>query len=110
MSALYLFLLLTGTSVTDLDPDIWRQCYNSLGLTFALYVTVSLFVFQLSAYVLHTLPVHWPNAVPELLATLQPSNLPNIPPERTAWILLEIFTVLPEEVRAICVLRMKLLL
>lgn len=51
----------------------------------------------LSAYVLHTLPVHWPNAVPELLATLQPSNLPSIPPERTAWILLEILTVLPEE-------------
>ncbi|XP_069674561.1 importin-13 isoform X2 [Periplaneta americana] len=51
----------------------------------------------LSAYVLHTLPVHWPNAVPELLATLQPSNLPTIPPERTAWILLEILTVLPEE-------------
>ncbi|XP_021934017.1 importin-13 isoform X2 [Zootermopsis nevadensis] len=51
----------------------------------------------LSAYVLHTLPLHWPNAVPELLATFQPSNLPAIPPERTAWILLEILTVLPEE-------------
>jgi hypothetical protein len=37
------------------------------------------------------------------MATLQPSNLPDIPPERTAWILLEILTVLPEEVRAIFV-------
>jgi len=43
--------------------------------------------------------------VPELMATLQPSNLPDIPPERTAWILLEILTVLPEEVRAVCVFR-----
>jgi hypothetical protein len=39
------------------------------------------------------------------MATLQPSNLPDIPPERTAWILLEILTVLPEEVRAVCVFR-----
>jgi hypothetical protein len=39
------------------------------------------------------------------MATLQPSNLPNIPPEKTAWILLEILTVLPEEVRAIYFLR-----
>jgi hypothetical protein len=105
-----LFLLLAGTSVSDLDSNIWRQCYNYLDFKFALYIIVSLFVFQLSAYVLHTLPVHWPNAVPELLATLQPSNLPSIPPERTAWILLEILTVLPEEVRAIYVLWMKLLL
>ncbi|XP_068084761.1 importin-13 [Anabrus simplex] len=51
----------------------------------------------LSAYVLQTIPVHWPNAINELLATLQPSNLPSVPPERTAWILLEILTVLPEE-------------
>jgi hypothetical protein len=62
----------------------------------------------LSAYVLHTLPVYWPNAVPELLATLQPSNLPTIPPERTAWILLEILTVLPEEVRTLCIVSMEI--
>jgi hypothetical protein len=55
----------------------------------------------LSAYVLHTIPLHWPNAVPELLATFQPHNLPAIPSERTAWILLEILTVLPEEVMAV---------
>jgi hypothetical protein len=80
-----------------------------LQLKLTLFFTVRLlFVFQLSAYVLHTLPVHWPNAVPELMATLQPSNLPNIPPEKTAWILLEILTVLPEEVRAICVFRINI--
>lgn len=51
----------------------------------------------LSAYLLQTIPVHWPDAVNELLTTLQPSFLPSLPPERTAWILLEILTVLPEE-------------
>lgn len=92
-----------------LDQIFEGSVINSIDLKPAFYTKVSLFVFQLSAYVLHTLPVHWPNAVLELLATLQPSNLPNIPPERTAWILLEILTVLPEEVRAVYILRMKLL-
>jgi len=83
----------------------YPRSHRSLAEITTFFIGRLLFVFQLSAYVLHTLPVHWPNAVPELMATLQPSNLPDIPPERTAWILLEILTVLPEEVRAICVFR-----
>ncbi|KAK7863775.1 hypothetical protein R5R35_009581 [Gryllus longicercus] len=51
----------------------------------------------LSAYLLQTISVHWPDAIPELLSMFQPSYLPSLPPERTAWILLEVLTVLPEE-------------
>ncbi|XP_063226596.1 importin-13 isoform X2 [Bacillus rossius redtenbacheri] len=51
----------------------------------------------LTAYVFQTLTTHWPSAIPELLATFQPSNLVDLPPARTVWILLQILTVLPEE-------------
>nr|CAD7574619.1 unnamed protein product [Timema californicum] len=51
----------------------------------------------LSAYVLQTLPSDWPTAIPDLIASLQPSSFPNIPSARLAWVLLQILTVLPEE-------------
>nr|CAD7416746.1 unnamed protein product [Timema poppensis] len=53
--------------------------------------------WQLSAYVLQTLPSDWPTAIPDLIASLQPSSFPNIPSARLAWVLLQILTVLPEE-------------
>lgn len=53
--------------------------------------------FQLSAYIIHTVPNHWPNAFEELVSSFQPQHLPNIEPERVIWILLEILTVIPEE-------------
>lgn len=54
---------------------------------------------QLSAYIIHTVPVHWPKAFEELVSSFQPQHLPNVEPERVIWILLEILTVIPEEVR-----------
>ncbi|KAL1494258.1 hypothetical protein ABEB36_009882 [Hypothenemus hampei] len=51
----------------------------------------------LSAYIIHTIPTHWPNPFEELVASFQPHNLPNIESERVIWILLEILTVIPEE-------------
>ncbi|XP_066144032.1 importin-13 [Euwallacea fornicatus] len=51
----------------------------------------------LSAYVIHTIPTHWPNAFEELVSSFQPHNLPTIESERVIWILLEILTVIPEE-------------
>ncbi|EFA09709.1 importin-13 [Tribolium castaneum] len=51
----------------------------------------------LSAYIIHTVPTHWPNAFEELVSSFQPQHLPNVEPERVIWILLEILTVIPEE-------------
>ncbi|RZC40401.1 importin-13, partial [Asbolus verrucosus] len=51
----------------------------------------------LSAYIIHTVPSHWPNAFEELVSSFQPQHLPNVEPERVIWILLEILTVIPEE-------------
>lgn len=51
----------------------------------------------MSAYIIHTLPNFWPNALEELVSNFQPQNLPNIEPQRVIWILLEILTVIPEE-------------
>ncbi|KAH1009274.1 importin-13 [Dendroctonus ponderosae] len=51
----------------------------------------------LSAYIIHTIPTHWPNAFEELVSSFQPHNLPTIESERVIWILLEILTVIPEE-------------
>ncbi|XP_018334256.1 importin-13 isoform X2 [Agrilus planipennis] len=51
----------------------------------------------LSAYIIHTIPTHWPNAFEELVSSFQPNFFPNIEPERVIWILLEILTVIPEE-------------
>ncbi|XP_054276108.1 importin-13 [Macrosteles quadrilineatus] len=51
----------------------------------------------LSAFILHTTPKYWPGAIPELLGTLQPTNLPSVPPDKALWILLEVLTVIPEE-------------
>ncbi|KAF5307676.1 hypothetical protein FQR65_LT06731 [Abscondita terminalis] len=51
----------------------------------------------LSAYIIHTVPVHWPNAFEELVSSFQPRHLPNVEPERVIWILLEILSVIPEE-------------
>ncbi|KAJ8920238.1 hypothetical protein NQ315_011899 [Exocentrus adspersus] len=51
----------------------------------------------LSAYIIHTIPTHWPNAFEELVSSFQPHHLPNVEPERVVWILLEILTVIPEE-------------
>ncbi|XP_022917881.1 importin-13 [Onthophagus taurus] len=51
----------------------------------------------LSAYIIHTVPAHWPKAFEELVAGFQPQHLPNVEPERVIWILLEILTVIPEE-------------
>lgn len=52
----------------------------------------------MSAYVIHTIPNHWPNAFEELVSSFQPYHLPNVEPERVVWILLEILSVIPEEV------------
>nr|XP_023016912.1 importin-13 [Leptinotarsa decemlineata] len=51
----------------------------------------------LSAFVLHTLPTHWPSAFEDLVNGFQPQYLPNVDRERIIWILLEILTVIPEE-------------
>lgn len=51
----------------------------------------------LSAYIIHTIPNHWPEAFEELVSSFQPQYLPNVEPERVIWILLEILTVIPEE-------------
>ncbi|KAJ3642174.1 hypothetical protein Zmor_024983 [Zophobas morio] len=51
----------------------------------------------LSAYIIHTVPAHWPNAFEELVSSFQPHHLPSVEPERVIWILLEILTVIPEE-------------
>ncbi|XP_017777342.1 PREDICTED: importin-13 [Nicrophorus vespilloides] len=51
----------------------------------------------LSAYIIHTVPQHWPKAFEELVSSFQPQYLPNVEPERVIWILLEILTVIPEE-------------
>lgn len=51
----------------------------------------------LSAYIIHTVPSHWPKAFEELVSSFQPQYLPNVEPERVIWILLEILTVIPEE-------------
>uniref|UniRef100_A0A1B6C273 Importin-13 n=1 Tax=Clastoptera arizonana TaxID=38151 RepID=A0A1B6C273_9HEMI len=51
----------------------------------------------LSAYVLQTTPTHWPSAISELLSVFSSTNLPSISPDKTLWILLEVFTVIPEE-------------
>ncbi|CAG9822067.1 unnamed protein product [Phaedon cochleariae] len=51
----------------------------------------------LSAFVIHTIPTHWPKAFEELVSSFQPQYLPNVEPERVIWILLEILTVIPEE-------------
>lgn len=55
-------------------------------------------LFQLSAYIIHTVPTYWPKAFEELVSSFQPQHLPNVEPERIVWILLEILTVIPEEV------------
>lgn len=47
---------------------------------------------------IHTISNYWPNAFEELVSSFQPQNLPNIESERVIWILLEILTVIPEEV------------
>lgn len=52
----------------------------------------------MSAYIIHTVPTHWPNAFEELVASFQPHHLPNVEPERVIWILLEILADIPEEV------------
>nr|CAI5818240.1 unnamed protein product [Callosobruchus analis] len=52
----------------------------------------------LSAYIIHTIPTYWPNAFEELVSSFQPHHLPNVEPERVIWILLEILTVIPEEI------------
>ncbi|KAF7279174.1 hypothetical protein GWI33_007585 [Rhynchophorus ferrugineus] len=54
-----------------------------------------------SAYIIHTIPTHWPNAFEELVSSFQPHNLPGIESERVIWILLEILTVIPEEFQSI---------
>lgn len=51
----------------------------------------------LSAYIIHTVPSHWPKAFEELVSSFQPQYLPNVEPERVIWILLEILTVIPVE-------------
>ncbi|RZF31944.1 hypothetical protein LSTR_LSTR017608 [Laodelphax striatellus] len=51
----------------------------------------------LSAYILQTTPSYWPNAIPELLAMFQATDLQTLTPERRVWILLEVLTVIPEE-------------
>lgn len=68
-----------------------------------------MFVFQLSAFILRTTPKHWPNAIPELLFAFQPAQVPSIPPDKALWILLEVLTVIPEEVEisnVYCILKM----
>lgn len=59
---------------------------------------------QLSAYLLQTCPEKWQDALPELLVTFTPENLPQIPGDAAIWVLLEFLTVLPKEVRDIFVL------
>ncbi|KAK9501148.1 hypothetical protein O3M35_002242 [Rhynocoris fuscipes] len=51
----------------------------------------------LSTFVIQTTPRFWTNSLQDLLNLIQPGNLPNIPEERTIWILLEVLTVIPEE-------------
>lgn len=51
----------------------------------------------LSHFIIRTLPEHWTSAIPELMATFQPSNIVHLPPDRTLEVLLEMLTVLPEE-------------
>ncbi|XP_073976588.1 importin-13-like protein cdm [Rhodnius prolixus] len=51
----------------------------------------------LSAFVIQTTPRFWTNSLQDLLNIFQPGNLPNIPEERSIWILLEVLTVIPEE-------------
>lgn len=61
----------------------------------------------MSAFIIHTVPNHWPNAFEELVSSFQPHHLPGVEPERVVWILLEILTVIPEEVNH-CLLYIKL--
>ncbi|XP_013776592.1 importin-13-like [Limulus polyphemus] len=51
----------------------------------------------LSAYIIHTVSDHWPTAIADVAATVQPSHLPSLPPQQVMLILLELLTVLPEE-------------
>ncbi|KAL0277773.1 UNVERIFIED_CONTAM: hypothetical protein PYX00_004941 [Menopon gallinae] len=51
----------------------------------------------LSVYLLQTCPGKWSDALPELLVTFTPENLPQIPADAAIWVLLELLTVLPKE-------------
>lgn len=44
------------------------------------------------------MPGYWPNAIPELLAMFQSTDFQGLTPDRRVWILLEVLTVIPEEV------------
>lgn len=62
----------------------------------------------MSAYIIHTIPNHWPKAFEELVSSFQPHHLPSVEPERVIWILLEILTVVPEEVKQLRELAQKI--
>ncbi|RZF40969.1 hypothetical protein LSTR_LSTR013224 [Laodelphax striatellus] len=55
------------------------------------------FALQLSAYILQTTPSCWPNAITELLAIFQSTDLQTLTLERRVWILLEVLPVVTEE-------------
>ncbi|XP_049782122.1 importin-13 [Schistocerca cancellata] len=59
-------------------------------------IVLSKLCAALAAYIINVTPEHWPNPINELIQTfLTPST--TVPAERTAWILMEILTMLPDE-------------
>lgn len=54
----------------------------------------------LSSYIIHTLPEHWPSAISDVISSLQPQNIPSVAPQQALTMLLELLTVLPEELQS----------
>lgn len=64
--------------------------------------SILILIFQLAVYILRVTTLYWPNAIANLISLFQDPSLlrkvPNATPEKLTSLLLEILSVIPEEV------------
>ncbi|CAN8004025.1 unnamed protein product, partial [Ixodes hexagonus] len=54
----------------------------------------------MASFVIHVIPEFWSDAIPDLLASIHPSVMVNVAPDQVLDLLLELLTVIPEELQA----------
>ncbi|XP_064476842.1 importin-13-like [Ornithodoros turicata] len=57
-------------------------------------------IVAVASFAIHVIPNFWPSAVSDLIVTFQPSVVGNVPPLVLEDILLELLTVIPEELQS----------
>uniref|UniRef100_A0A0A9XGA6 Importin-13 n=3 Tax=Lygus hesperus TaxID=30085 RepID=A0A0A9XGA6_LYGHE len=87
---------------TEVPEDQYDNLKQKILETIVLYssgpkIVLNRLCIALATYLIRTSPNHWHHSLEDILCIFRPDNLPNIPPDRTVWILLEVLTVIPEE-------------